>query len=372
MATTKQSSEAQNLLSFGFIFAIALVVAVISIGLNRMKHVTSNIEKVVNEHNVQADLLRLMRNASRERSLILQSMVMTPDPFERDDLYLKLRDRGEEFLKIREALELLDHDETELQILADVRSGIAEIVTFQDQVLDLLAIDQFQSAADILTQQAIPTQNKVLWHMDDFIRLQQAHGREALEVAQKDFDLAYQLMIALGILAAVLSGVTVNYVMRRIADIMSDLNTTGDQLRISNDHLKEEIDERFRIESDLLKSERRERAIRENMIDSVITINRHGIIESCNPAVEKLLGYRVKELIGKNVRMLMPQPDRDQHDGYLKNYLDGGEPSIIGKGREVTAQHKDGTTFPVDLSVTEIEHEREHLFFGILRDLRER
>jgi len=372
MATTKQSSEAQNLLSFGFIIAIALVVAVIAIGLSRMKDVTHTIERVVNEHNVQANLLRMMRNTSRERSLILQSMVMTQDPFERDEMFIAYRDRGEEFLKTRSVLYALDHNPDERQLLDDIQSKIAAIVTLQERVIELLSDDHFDQAGDILIHQAIPTQNTALDLMDGFISLQQVHGREALALARKDFGLAYQLMIALGIIAAVLSGVTVNYVMRRIGDIMSDLNTTGQQLRLSNDHLKDEIDERFRIENDLQKSESRERAIRESMMECVITINRHGIVESCNPAAERLFGYRKNELVGRNVSTLMPEPDRSQHNDYLKRYIEGGKPKIIGSGRELMAQHKDGHTFPVELGVTELRDDEEQLFIGILRDVSER
>lgn len=110
-------------------------------------------------------------------------------------------------------------------------------------------------------------------------------------------------------------------------------------------------------------------AILENAVDAIITIDVKGIIDSANPATEKLFGYKVAELVGKNVNVLMPNPYREQHDGYLKNYVETGFKKIIGIGREVVGQRKDGTTFPMHLAVSEIWIGDRRLFTGIVRDI---
>jgi PAS domain S-box-containing protein len=108
------------------------------------------------------------------------------------------------------------------------------------------------------------------------------------------------------------------------------------------------------IESALQESEARMRAILQTAVDAIITIDEHGIIESLNPEAEEMFGYKAAELIGKNVKVLMPSPYREEHDGYIANYCRTGRAKIIGIGREVVAQRKDGSTFPIDLAVSEV------------------
>lgn len=121
-----------------------------------------------------------------------------------------------------------------------------------------------------------------------------------------------------------------------------------------------------------MESEVRLRAILDNAVDGIITINDHGVIESLNPAAVKLFGYSQDELIGKNVKILMPEPYFSEHDQYLRNYRTTGQRKIIGIGREVVGRRKDGSVFPLDLSVSEFEIGQRRLFTGIVRDVSER
>jgi len=104
--------------------------------------------------------------------------------------------------------------------------------------------------------------------------------------------------------------------------------------------------------------------------DAIITINKQGIIQSINAATERMFGYCAAEMIGQNVKMLMPSPNKEEHDGYLARYMQTGEKRIIGIGREVEGRRRDGSTFPVDLVVSEVAH--LGLFTGILRDISQR
>ena len=122
----------------------------------------------------------------------------------------------------------------------------------------------------------------------------------------------------------------------------------------------------------LCDSEERLRAILETAVEGIITIDERGLIESFNPAAEKIFGYTAREAIGKNIKLLMPAPYRQEHDGYLNNYRHTGHAKIIGIGREVTGQRKDGTTFPMDLSVSEVRLANRRMFTGFVRDITER
>lgn len=113
-------------------------------------------------------------------------------------------------------------------------------------------------------------------------------------------------------------------------------------------------------------------AILNNIVDGIITINEIGIIESANPAVAKIFECQLNEIIGQNVKVLMPRSYQIQHDGYLQHHRDTGEQRIIGAGREVEGQRTDGTIFPLELSVSELKIEGERLFIGVVRDLSER
>ncbi len=118
--------------------------------------------------------------------------------------------------------------------------------------------------------------------------------------------------------------------------------------------------------------EARWQAIVESAIDGILVIDEKGVIEGFNPAAERLFGYAEHEVLGRNVSMLMPSPDRERHDGYLARYLASHEPHIIGIGRQVQALGRDGLLFPVHLSVGEMNIDGTKKFVGMLHDLRPR
>jgi PAS domain S-box-containing protein len=136
--------------------------------------------------------------------------------------------------------------------------------------------------------------------------------------------------------------------------------------------LRHELAQLRQGEGDAGGDEVRYRAVVDNVIDGIITIDAQGVIESFNPAAERIFGYTPEDVIGHNVRMLMPAPYHDEHDAHLDHYHKTGEAQIIGIGREVTGRRKDGSEFPMDLAVGEFVEAGHTRFTGVLRDITRR
>ncbi len=173
-------------------------------------------------------------------------------------------------------------------------------------------------------------------------------------IANRDSRLIHQYrigIVSIGLITLILAGVLFGYLYR------------------TKKRLMHSYDEGFNEAND---SSAWQKTILKHMVDGVVTIDQHGIIQTINPAGERIFGYAATEVIGRNVKMLMPSPYQEEHDTYLDNYLRTGKARIIGIGRQVEGRRKNGQTFPLDLAVSEITVAGKHLFTGIVRDISER
>jgi two-component system sensor kinase FixL len=136
--------------------------------------------------------------------------------------------------------------------------------------------------------------------------------------------------------------------------------------------IRADITERKRVEEALRETEQRMSAIVEIAIEGIITVDELGIVESFNPAASRIFGYQPEEVVGLNVNILMPAPYAGHHDGYLANYLQTGRAKIIGIGQEMVGQRKDGSFFPMELSMGEVRVGARRLFTELVRDISER
>jgi two-component system, LuxR family, sensor kinase FixL len=148
---------------------------------------------------------------------------------------------------------------------------------------------------------------------------------------------------------------SVAWVIHSVNEV-SDLDRTRETARLAN-------------EAALQAAEARLRSILQTVPDAMIIIDERGRIESLSTTAERLFGYTMAEAAGKNIKLFMPEPHRGQHDEYLKRYLRTGEKHIIGIGRIVVGQRKDGTTFPMHLTIGELQSAERHYFTGFIRDL---
>lgn len=127
------------------------------------------------------------------------------------------------------------------------------------------------------------------------------------------------------------------------------------------------------VKGELERSQHQLQSIISNVMDGIITINEKGEIEGFNPAAENIFGYLQQEVLGRNVNMLMPEPDRSAHDGYIKRHARTGENRILGvRGREVMAMRKNGDVFPMELSASEMRLGGHRYYIGIVRDITDR
>uniref|UniRef100_UPI00375143BB PAS domain S-box protein n=1 Tax=Undibacterium sp. TaxID=1914977 RepID=UPI00375143BB len=130
-----------------------------------------------------------------------------------------------------------------------------------------------------------------------------------------------------------------------------------------------DITQRLKVEAEVQASENRIRALFDTIVDGIIVIDARGRVQTMNPAAVRLFGYAQEEVQGRNIKMLMPAPYAQEHDEYLHNYLDTGVKKIISIGREVVGLRKDGSTFPMDLAVSEMLVDGQRMFTGIVRDV---
>lgn len=136
------------------------------------------------------------------------------------------------------------------------------------------------------------------------------------------------------------------------------------------------MDETFSDDASLIEEHSQDAAvlaaILNTAVDAIVTIDDRGVVLHVNRSFQRLFGYLPDEVVGNNISMIMPEPDQSAHDGYLKRYKETGKAAIIGVGRQVLGQRKDGSLIPVDLAVSEVKIGERTIFAGIMRDMTER
>ena len=188
-------------------------------------------------------------------------------------------------------------------------------------------------------------------------------------VTEIDVDEALAGHTSMRLSLLIITGVTfLLTISALLLTLMMGERATRTMLR-ARDDLEDRVNERT---LELQDSELRIRGIIDNASDGIIVINEKGIVQSFSPAAESIFGFTSDEVVGNNIKMLVPEPERSEHDGYIKRYMDTGESELIGTIREVTGQRKDGTIFPMDLAIGETLLDHEQIFTGYVRDITER
>ncbi|MBF0380736.1 MAG: PAS domain S-box protein [Magnetococcales bacterium] len=159
---------------------------------------------------------------------------------------------------------------------------------------------------------------------------------------------------------------------KMVQEMKNREDNLSNEVAIRTEKLTKIVDESKSYATKLEESENRVLAIVDTVADGIITINAVGTVQTFNPSAEKLFGYKASDVIGQNVKMLMPEPYHSEHDNYLLRYITKGDPRVIGIGREVSGRHSSGSIFPMELAVNEMKTDKERLFVGVIRDISER
>ncbi len=157
-----------------------------------------------------------------------------------------------------------------------------------------------------------------------------------------------------------------------LAQTAGTFNQMSLDLQQSYRQLNDALEEARRTGGELALSEAKMRAVLDGVVDGIVTIDDKGIIESFNPAAETIFGYPSQAVIGNNVNLIVPEPHKNRHDSYIRNYLETDISKIIGFGQETEGERKNGEKFPIELGISEIIIDQKRLFTGIVRDISER
>jgi PAS domain S-box-containing protein len=272
----------------------------------------------------------------------------------------------EDVIKARSELELLNTELEErvflqvsqIELLARALAGIREGVIITSDHSDWLGsrvVFANRAACEMLgcTSEAAIGQTPQKLLVRDSIELADSLKFQALLDANQSFQTELNYSLSEGI--------------SRIFEMsVSPLSDQRNQ-RTNYVLVQRDITARKREKQQLRDREARLQAILDTAPDAIITIDRYGLVQNCNPAVERLFGFTVAELTGKNISCVMPAPYPDEHDTYLRHFRETGVRRIIGSSRRLIAQHRDGHIFPINLSVNEIDH--MGLYLGIVKDV---
>jgi diguanylate cyclase (GGDEF)-like protein/PAS domain S-box-containing protein len=334
-------ADPRRLLVFGFGSIILLLLGLIGMGLLGFGHLIEQFNQAQQQHERTAALASALRHVSQERSLRLYTMALTEDPFERDELFMEVRDQGSAFFSTLEQLEAQPLRQQDQLFLKQLRDKVREVGAHHYRVIELLNQEEFDQARAHMISHAIPGQRQVGRKLDDFAQQQRDLANGVLQQAKQDGQRQIKISLGLCLIGLVVSIGIGQRVSQRISGILRALNHSLSQ----------------------------EQSIRDNIFAAVITANKQGQILSCNKATERIFGRTCQELIGRNLSLLMPEPHAQAHDGYMQRYLHSGERRIIGSGREVEGLHRDGHRVPLQLGVSEIRIDGEPVFIGVLDDI---
>ena len=271
--------------------------------------------------------------------------------------------------------------------LKNITEKLKDLKAYQEKIESLPSIEGWEKANEILSEKATPTAQAITALARDMATNQQELLKIDLRESRKISDHGQELLLAtlvvsvfLGFLVAVPITLSITRPLQRITEFSKSIasgdlqqesvsTVSRDEIGILTDNMNQMV---FGLLSNLKEKEARNFAILYNIVDPLIEINDKGVITTFNPAAVKVFGYRASEVMGKNVKMLIPDSYQKEHDQYIANYKKTRKPKLIGVGRELVGKRKDGSLFPMDLSVNEFKVKNQTRYVGICRDITER
>jgi diguanylate cyclase (GGDEF)-like protein/PAS domain S-box-containing protein len=341
----------RSVIIYGFFSVITILIAITSVGILRMQHLASGLDTVVKEREEQIMLVNTMRHAARERSILLQSMMLSRDPFTIDDFAMEMSRQAGQYFRARDELQRYALRKAELTLLERQHKQSLKTGNTQNRIVQLISEGRKEAAEQQLRQVALPGQRAAMEMMDQFIQLKRAQNIADLEQTRQHIDFTYGLMISLS-LAGVLFSLGIAYFV--------------------SSRINGEMAKRLASENSLRLSELRERTIRENIIDGVLTLDGNGTILSCNQACKTIFGCDADTMLGRSAQMLLPDSFNRQQPLNLGRHLKLWEKKMLGAGHEVIGRCRDNSEFPAELDVSKVELDGETTYIVVVRDITEK
>jgi len=267
-----------RLVSAGFTVMLLLLLGMAAAGMQAMTSINDRLRAIVEERNVKIDIMQEMRNAARERSLVLFRMASRGDPFALEDETFNLNRYAADFIRSRDALQAMRLNEEERQAFQDSLELVRKAQSAQQEVVALMQEDRFAEAQVHLLEKAMPVQQELLESYGRILEIQREASQTAMEEARRAYHDYMLLIMGLGLATLVLGGLVAVYVVRRT--------------RATEAELKQE-------------KERAEVTVR-SITDAVITTEADGTVNSMNPAAEILTGWFLDQARGRHVREVFP------------------------------------------------------------------
>ena len=351
---------------------LIIIIANVFYAINKMSLIGDRLDEVVNGHMFHAISVDKLIYHARERSLLLYQHIATDDEFEKERFKEIFFSHGAEFIRHRNEILNSGLSVYEQHVFDQQGAITRKVVPLQYRVIELSESGRVEEARKVLFKDAVPLQNNIIALLSQFVDMQGKQTRDALEVSSDAYLYTIRITFLSILMVLIVGGVLVYKVVQRFAMINKRLSYREQEVLTTNKVLEQKVSELKLVSEQLFNSEQYERAIRENMLDAVVTVNAYGMIESCNQATEKMFGYSVGEMLGKNVSMLMPDYVSNKHDKYMEGYRKTGQALNMDIIRSQYGMRKDGSVFPVDIGISRMPLKNEVKVVGIMRDITDR
>lgn len=347
----KEHQASRRVIYYAISLVIAIMLAITSLGLSRIHNLATDLEQVVQQHDVQIALMHTMRHAALERSVLLQSLMIMKDPFMIDEYAMDMSMAVSSYLDARSKLMLHDLAPAERELLERQHEQSRQTGTSQNRIIEHIRNEEFTDASTLLLYTTLPGQQRAMRMMDEFIDLKRQQNLASLNSTSSTIKETYRFMILLGLIGVLFSSAVAYYVNRRIS---------------------REIELRQNTEQELRHSELRERTIRENIIDGIVTLDSRGIILSCNKACQKIFGYLNHELLQCSAHLLLPDVISEENLFAPAWQRQQWENRMIGVGREVVGKRCDGSEFPAEVDISKVTLDGKPVYIAVIRDISEK
>ncbi len=368
-------------LGFAFGLVVSIVLGVGWLGLSRMGRVNADLERIISKRWAKVQLAREALKYSNLNSRITMEILLLRSRAEIDPLLIQRAANTEKISAVVAKIEGQLESETERELFAAVKETRTPYIDSYLHALHLL-VDENKpdEARAAMVQVTLPRLIKYHEAWNAFLDFQGDQMDQAAHQSQIDYAAARRLVLSLILLAFAVATAVAIFVTRGMISGMVELNRELEQkvfrrtaeLARANQELKNQILERSKVGNTLRASEERFRALAETAPEAIISADAQGRIIYFNPGAERSFGYSATEATGQPIKMLVPERLQESQQKETARCLCRGEANVVGKTFDLVGQRKDGTAFPLTLSLSSWESSGAVFFTAILRDITER